>query len=153
MKKLNIAGIPVLIHLAEITLFERIQDTFDLHPGRLVGKVKWLAEREGKTPGELLTELRRLIPDEFDHVLGLVDKKIRGEDADFGLGNRKYAQKIRTEFRLFPMEMVKSYPKKAASMEMNVKAFIAAARLTVPHVINWTLDEVEKILRKEGAMK
>lgn len=152
MKKLNLAGNPSLLQLAGHVLFERIQDIFELHPGKLAPDIREVAAGRGQNPLELINELRELMPREFDWVLNIVACRINGqylEDERSG----KYSAEIRERFNLDPRKMQRDYPKAAKSIEMDVQEMISTIRRLLPQVISWTLDEVEKILKKEGTIK
>lgn len=151
-KSLQIENDPALNHLAQVTLFERIQDTFNLHPGNIVDGVISLARRESRSPFEVVKDLRTSVVTEFIFVLRTAGDMICDSEWEEPCRKNppKYWGKIRSEFKLYPEKIARTYPKKARAIDLTAVQVVDGLRKVVPEVISWTLDEVEEILRKRG---
>lgn len=152
MKRLDIEGNPTMVRLAERMLFERIQCVFRLHPGSLAKGLANSAIQENKNPLDFAIETRGLVAEEFDYVLNITACWINGQMIeDNWVQRHAHSKTIRRTFSLCPLKMKQAYPKYAEEIGVDVQDFIRSLRVIVPRVIDWTFDEVEKILRGESA--
>jgi len=149
-KSLQIEGNPALLSLAEFALFERVQDIFNLHPGPLAQHVERLVAEEKVGMPTTVERLRTLVLLEFDYVFSLVEQTLEGKSVNLGVGTRLYASQIRTSLNIDPRVMVRDYPKKARHVGLDVQVLTRSLREMAPPVIEWTFDEILRILERRG---
>jgi hypothetical protein len=156
MKKLhNLAGSPALLRAAEIVLFERLQNIFNLHPSAMVKELKRLAVREGRDPCSVLDELeskiRMAFGDCLDEMIASLNPDASGHLQKIPFKRRMDIEKF---FNLRPLQLAHDFRDKcriegimnpSEHAEEMRKALIG--KVNEDTVLNWALHETRRILR------
>lgn len=140
---------PIGNRLAQIALFERLQEKSGLHPGQMVKDIVVVADKIGHDPIELAKELKEDAFKAFPFFLQQAARVLKGERTEKP-HDIKWAYQIRDHFGLDPWSVAASMKTKAKFEGFDpVEALEYVANVS-PTIVEWAFDVVIKALKAQS---